>query len=70
MENLKKNNEVSDKENEIFNFIQCSEEFDKALIDVFDVETEEEKIETMKKNRRTKKYNGKIFVKCIKRSND
>ena len=49
MENLKKNNEVSDKENEIFNFIHCSEEFDKALIDVFDVETEEEKIETMKK---------------------
>jgi|GEM_PF-2132901 conjugal transfer protein trbI len=66
MENLKKNNEVSDKENEIFNFIQCSEEFDKALIDVFDVETEEEKIETMKKIEELKNTMEKSLLNASK----
>lgn len=66
MENLKKNNEVSDKENEIFNFIHCSEEFDKALIDVFDVETEEEKIETMKKIEELKNNMEKSLLNASK----
>lgn len=66
MENFKKNNEVSDKENEIFNFIHCSEEFDKALIDVFDVETEEEKIETMKKIEELKNNMEKSLLNASK----
>ena len=66
MENLKKNNEVSDKENEIFNFIHCSEELDKALIDVFDVETEEEKIETMKKIEELKNNMEKSLLNASK----